>query len=186
MTSSDDEKCSSKKQNSLTEVIKKVDKVDIVDSIVEEPTKRSLKRFFKFKTKELMERAESLNTHEIFNIINDGDAKVEEEDKEENSKKNEHTKVFRIEHTTRNRTATNMIKITVPACEEHKNEKEEKKGEVNEQDSKKIHDQTAASRVLRRAHSHNHKEEVERSLKDFSCIICMEYMVGAKKLQCGH
>jgi hypothetical protein len=68
--------------------------------------------------------------------------------------------------------------------ERREDNKEEKKGEVDEKEMA-----IAKPNILcgiKRSHSFDHKEEVERSLKDFSCTICMEYMVGAKKLQCGH
>ena len=65
-------------------------------------------------------------------------------------------------------------------------EKEEKKGEVTEEELLKSRAETNLLCGTKRPRSFSNKEEFETSLKDFTCTICMDYMVGAKKLLCGH
>lgn len=60
---------------------------------------------------------------------------------------------------------------------------EEKKGDTNKEEIKKSREEASRLCGMKRSRSYSNKEEFESSLRDFTCTICMDYMVGAKKLQ---
>lgn len=152
-----------------------------------------LKRLFKSRAKKLIERAESLTTGNIDSFL--GEYKIDnvEEEKEIKNLKPHEAKLkdfrkfssitssqkFDIEIGLENNTDSKMAK-------QHEEIKEDVKGDVNKEEFKKSCEERNSIWGMKRAKSFNHREELERSLKDFTCTICMEYMVGARQLQWGH
>jgi len=152
-----------------------------------------LKDLFKQRAEQLVERAESLSTNQIDSLLGDNSLEKDEEEKEIKMSKAVSDTHFLPRKNTMPSASIDRIGFSIDLTRKDSNmevescpsdNKEEKKGEVDEKEMA-----IAKPNILcgiKRSHSFDHKEEVERSLKDFSCTICMEYMVGAKKLQCGH
>lgn len=153
-----------------------------------------LKRLFKSRAKKLIERAESLTVNQFENILGDYSLGKEEEEKEIRMPKSMGEKKIASLKPTKASTAQSFgieIGLSDQDADLTANliaakEKEDKKGDTNEEEFKKSREENHMCCGTKRPRIHHSKEEFERSLKDFTCTICMDYMVGAKKLQCGH
>lgn len=150
-----------------------------------------LKRLFKSRAKKLVERAESFACKSIDTFVEEYSSTNKEEKKEpmEVNKLNEYDLLELIgakplspqEHYNKS------CKICTSAeAEREEEDKENKKEETNEEEFMKSREEPSQLCGTKRSHSHYNKEEFERSLSHFTCTICMDYMVGAKMLQCGH
>lgn len=143
-----------------------------------------LKRLFKCRAKRLLERAESLNSYQFENILGNYDIKDEEE-KEIKMCSKKHEAKIKMKSTPQ----TQEISIDIGLAKAPNSigkEVEDTKGDVTEEELKKSREETNQIWGMKRTRSIRNKEEFESSLKDFSCTICMDYMIGAKKLQWGH
>lgn len=153
-----------------------------------------LKRLFKSRAKKLIERAESLTTGNIDSFLGDYKLDKMEEEKEmvtfkTQNKMKEFRKFSAISSSQKFDIKIDLDDNQEPSIPKQLEEiKEDVKGEddINKEEFKKSCEERPTICGLKRAKSFNHREELERSLKDFTCTICMEYMVGARQLQCGH
>lgn len=153
-----------------------------------------LKRLFKSRAKKLIERAESLTANQFENILGDYSLGKEEEEKEIKIPKSiGDKKIASLKPTKTSNSQGFGIEIGISDQDAGlaanliaTKEKEDKKGDTNDEEFKKSREENHMCCGVKRPRVHHSKEEFERSLKDFTCTICMDYMVGAKKLQCGH
>ena len=132
-----------------------------------------LKRLFKSRAKRLLERAESLTSNCCENLDEEGPLKEEEKEGIKEKKRNKKIVI-----------SPKSIKLDI--SENKEKSLEEKKGDVSKEEKKKYRTEANQLCGIKRSRSFANKEELESSLKDFTCTICMDYMVGAKKLHCGH
>ena len=154
-----------------------------------------LKRLFKSRAKKLIERAESLTTGKIDSILGDYNLDKVEEEKEMIKFKSHESRMLEFrKYSSISSSQKFDIKIDLdenkePIVSKQLEEiKEDVKGEsdITKEEYKKSWEERPSVWGLKRAKSFNHREELERNLKDFTCTIWMDYMVGAKQLQCGH
>ncbi len=144
-----------------------------------------MKRLFKSRAKKLIERAESLTNNHFESILGDYGLESNEEEKEVKIPKP--TKEI-INLRPASKSADFSIEVGLDSQESRSANivakgKEDKKGEISEEEFKKAKDNKSKCCGVKRSKSFSNKEELEHNLKDFTCTICMDYMVGAKKLQ---
>jgi hypothetical protein len=162
-----------------------------------------LKRLFKSRAKKLIERAESLTKDQLDDMMDEYSLKNSEEEKERKlidpkvkdvkkltsptgSVENFDISLDMKDDSVVNKSLlSNRVDKKVTIEEARDKAEEDKKGDLSDEEFKKFRTQNKLCGI-KRTKSFSNKEEFERSLKDFTCTICMEYMVGAKKLTCGH
>lgn len=125
-----------------------------------------------------MERAESLISNHYEDNL--GDFSMKEEEEKEVAQDPQNSKKILINEQS------NSLSIDLGISEKSKEAIEEKKGDVTEEENNKSRQERNKLCGRKRAKSFRNKEELESSLKDFTCTIWMDYMVGAKKLHWGH
>ena len=161
----------------------------------------NLKRLFKSRAKKLIERAESLTSNNFENILGEYTLPKEDEEQKEiklakkicdakivemkDAPANKDTREFDVEIGLTNK-QNELSADILPSNSKDEEIKEDKKGQIEQEEFKKSREEHSQLCGTKRSRSYNCKEEFERSLKDFTCTIWMDYMVGAKKLQCGH
>lgn len=170
-----------------------------------------LRKLFKKRARKLIERAESLTTPSFETILSQYNFKQEEEKEFMATGKidtpdfpKDTKKIVTIPASAPPKNINIEIGIT-PRDQQASNardkEKEDKKGDVKDEETKGNIESAHLSGTKRKrcdekeAHDKSHFGKSQdsltapidlSSLKEFTCSICMDYMVGTKKLQCGH
>lgn len=149
----------------------------------------SLKRLFKSRAKKLQERAESLMNNQFEDLLGEVSLKSEEEKDFKNIEDPHPPKIImEAEPCCPKKHAIDLGTAEEKDLPKHKLEDREevKENTKEEEEVHKLREERNMLCGLKRSRSFSNKEEFESSLKDFTCTICMDYMVGAKKLNCGH
>lgn len=173
------------------------DSKQVLKGCDDESTKHfRLKRLFKYRGKVLQQRAESLTNNQYIGMLGYNCNEIEEEKETKridplisNLKKIQSPTGsvenfdISIDLKKQDLIGKDLVKNTSKTSFKQKTDSgEDKKGDVSDEEFKKFKPNQNKLCGIKRTKSFNTKDEFERSLKDFTCTICMDYMVGTKKL----